>query len=146
MLAFLLLTSKIPMQKRIQDSVKQLYVVRCVIWYYLHNFKNVKNTHGEVLLLVKLQASRCNFTKSNASPSVFFTFFKLYKWYKIAQCTTYSFLQKQLTVYKLFPAERAPSQFFDKVLNMPLLRLLMLTLSRFLKQNLIVQHLFFLDH
>ena len=31
--------------------------MRCVIWYHLHNLKNVKNTHGEVLFLVKLQAS-----------------------------------------------------------------------------------------
>ena len=31
------------------------YVMRCTIWYHLHNFKNVKNTHGGVLLLVKLQ-------------------------------------------------------------------------------------------
>ena len=30
--------------------------MRCVIWYHLYNLKNVKNTHGEVLLLVKLQA------------------------------------------------------------------------------------------
>ena len=28
----------------------------CTIWYHLYNFKNVKNTHGGVLLLVKLQA------------------------------------------------------------------------------------------
>ena len=28
-------------------------------------FKNVKNTHGGVLLLVKLQDQACNFTKSN---------------------------------------------------------------------------------
>ena len=27
-----------------------------MIWYHLYNFKNVKNTHGGVLLLVKLQA------------------------------------------------------------------------------------------
>ena len=33
-------------------------------------FKNVKNTHGGVLLLVKLQAE----AKSNTSPWVFFTF------------------------------------------------------------------------
>ena len=32
------------------------YVVRCAIWYYLYNLKNVKNTHGGVLILVKLQA------------------------------------------------------------------------------------------
>ena len=36
---------------------------------YLYNLKNVKNTHGGVLL--------------------FFTFFNLYKWYQIAQRITY---------------------------------------------------------
>ena len=30
------------------------YVVR---WYHLYNLKNVKNAHGGVLILVKLQAS-----------------------------------------------------------------------------------------
>ena len=30
--------------------------MRCAIWYHLYNLKNVKNTHGEVLILVKLQA------------------------------------------------------------------------------------------
>ena len=29
------------------------YVMRCAIWYHLYNLKNVKNTHGGVLLLVK---------------------------------------------------------------------------------------------
>ena len=27
-------------------------MVRCAIWYYSYNLKNVKNTHGRVLLLV----------------------------------------------------------------------------------------------
>ena len=36
-------------------------VTPCVIWYYLYNLKNVKNTHGEVLLLVKLQADAIYF-------------------------------------------------------------------------------------
>ena len=31
----------------------------------------------EVLLLVKLQAKACNFTKSNALPWMFFTFLKI---------------------------------------------------------------------
>ena len=31
--------------------------MRCAIWYHLYNLKNVKNTNGGVLLLVKLQAS-----------------------------------------------------------------------------------------
>ena len=51
----------------------------CTIWYYLYNLKNVKITHGGVLILEKLYA------KSNTSPWVFFSFFKLYKWYEIAQ-------------------------------------------------------------
>ena len=32
-------------------------VMFCTIWYHLYNFKNVKNTHGGVLLLVKLQTT-----------------------------------------------------------------------------------------
>ena len=31
-------------------------VMFCAIWYHLFNLKNVKNTHGGVLLLVKTQA------------------------------------------------------------------------------------------
>ena len=31
--------------------------MRCLIWYHLCNLKNMKNTHGGVLILVKLQAS-----------------------------------------------------------------------------------------
>ena len=62
----------------------------CPIWYHLYNLKNVNNTHGEVLILVKLQAKSCNFSKINTPPWVFFTFFKLNKWYQIAQRTTYN--------------------------------------------------------
>ena len=40
-----------------------IYILYIYIYIYLYNLKNVKNTHGGVLLLVKLQA--CNFTKSN---------------------------------------------------------------------------------
>ena len=47
--------------------------MRCAIWYHLYNFKNVRDTHGGVLILVKLQASAtCNL-------------YKLYKWHRIAQ-------------------------------------------------------------
>ena len=86
--------------------------MRCAIWYHLYNLKNVKYTHGVVLLLVKLQAfsgirteyremrsispysvrmrgKAYSFTKSNTPPWVFFTFFKLYKWYQIAQHMTF---------------------------------------------------------
>ena len=34
-------------------------------------------------------AEACNFTKINTPPWVFFTFFKLYKWYQVAQRITY---------------------------------------------------------
>ena len=62
--------------------------MRCAIWYHLCNLKNVKNTHGGVVILVKLQAEDCNFTKINTPPLMFFTFFILYKWYQIAQRIT----------------------------------------------------------
>ena len=32
------------------------YVMRSAIWCHSYNLKNVKNTHGGVLLLVKFQA------------------------------------------------------------------------------------------
>ena len=63
--------------------------MRCTIWYHLYNLKNVKNTHGRVLILVKLQAEACNFTKTNILPWVFLMFFKLCKWYQTAQRITF---------------------------------------------------------
>ena len=53
-----------------------LFVIRCATWYHFYNLKNVKNTHERVLILVKLQATACSFTKINTPPLVFFTFFK----------------------------------------------------------------------
>ena len=58
----------------------------CAIWHCLYNLKNVKNTHGGMLLLVN---------KSNTLPWVFLTFFKLHKWYQTAQRTTYVLLTKK---------------------------------------------------
>ena len=55
----------------------KLYQTLCAIWYHLYSLKNMKNNHRGVLLLVKLQAKACNFTKINTSPSVIFTFFKI---------------------------------------------------------------------
>ena len=55
------------------------YETFCSVLNHLCNLKNVKNTHGGVLFLVKLQAKACNVTKSKTPPSVFFfMFFKLY--------------------------------------------------------------------
>ena len=63
------------------ESIVGEYVVHYAIWYHLHNLKNVKNSHGWVLILV-------NFTKINTPPCVFFMFLKLYKCYQIAQRIT----------------------------------------------------------
>ena len=60
-------------------------MLRCAICYHLYKLKNVKNTHGGVLLLVKLQAiSFAQFQErkkhlwmSNTPPWLFFTFFKI---------------------------------------------------------------------
>ena len=38
-----------------------LSVIRCAIWDHLHSLKNVKNTHGGMLLLVKLPAFSLQF-------------------------------------------------------------------------------------
>ena len=48
-------------------------------------FGTMKCVHGGVLLLVKVHTKAYNFPKSYTPPQVFFTFFKLYKWYQIAQ-------------------------------------------------------------
>ena len=50
--------------------------MHCAIWYHLYNFKKVQNTHA-----ILLKATHLHW--------VFFTFFKLYKWYQIAQNITY---------------------------------------------------------
>ena len=75
--------------KALTHRLLTIYMMLCAIWYHSYNLKNVKNTHGRVLLLVKLQAEACNLSKSNTPPWVNFTFFKLYKWYQIAERITY---------------------------------------------------------
>ena len=62
----------------------------CTIWYHLYNFEKVKNSHGGVILLVRLQALTCNFTKSVTPPWVLLLFFKLYKWYQTTQSVSHS--------------------------------------------------------
>ena len=43
-------------QERLQlQRLPVLVHIRCAIWYYLYNLKKVKNTHGAVLLLVKVK-------------------------------------------------------------------------------------------
>ena len=62
-----------------------LFESLCAILCHLYKFENMQNTHGGVILLVKLQVEACDFTKSNTPSWLFFTFFKLYKWYQ--HCT-----------------------------------------------------------
>ena len=38
------------------STSRGVFGMRCAIWYHLCNLKNVENTHGGVLMLVKLQA------------------------------------------------------------------------------------------
>ena len=57
-----------------------LFFMVYAICDHLYNLKAAKNTHGGVLLF---------FTKSNTFKWVFFTFFKLCKWYQIALCVSY---------------------------------------------------------
>ena len=66
-------------------GISFIYVMCCAIWYHVYNLKNVKNTHGRVLVF-------------NTLPWLFFAFFKLYKWYQIAQRITYSKSNKDLDV------------------------------------------------
>ena len=68
----------------ITPSIKTYFTIR----YHLYNRQNVKNTHEGALLIVKWKAVACNFIKSSTAPWVFFTLFKLYKWYQIAQSST----------------------------------------------------------
>ena len=39
-----------------KGGIVYVYVMLCAIWYHLHSSKNVKNTHGGELLLVKTLA------------------------------------------------------------------------------------------
>ena len=65
-------------------SSTSIYVIFCAIWYHLYNLKNVKNTHGGVILLRSCFSRFLNYTNStklrNAlHTSVFWTFEKLKK-------------------------------------------------------------------
>ena len=43
----------------------------------------------------KVAGKACNFIKINTPPWMFYTFFQLYKWYQIAQRTTYNSFSTQ---------------------------------------------------
>ena len=54
---------RVPLQ-----SLEVYYVMHCAIFFHQYNLENVKNAHGGVLLLVKLQTEASNITKSNTPP------------------------------------------------------------------------------
>ena len=80
--------------------------MRYAIWYHFYTSKNMKNTQEGMLFLIKLQALASKFTKSNTPLWVFFTFFKLYRWCKIAQIISYvlTFQYYRIKLAKLFVA------------------------------------------
>ena len=52
----------------------------CNLVLFVHFKKREKHSWR----IANFSTSACNFTKTNTSPWVFFTFFKMYKWYQIA--------------------------------------------------------------
>ena len=56
-----------------------------MIWYHLYNLRNVKNTHGGVLMLLKLQAKPTTLLKLTILHGCLFMFLKLNKWDQIVQ-------------------------------------------------------------
>ena len=54
--------------------------MRRTIWYHLYNLKTMKNTHGELLFLVKSQAKSLQLHEKWYCSMGVLQFFKLYKW------------------------------------------------------------------
>ena len=57
-------------------------------------FGNANSGYFHWIILLRAYMWASSFTKINTPPWVFFTFFKLYKWYRIAHRITYWFIQK----------------------------------------------------
>ena len=75
----------IPVQIQMQVRPFIIGLIIELLNYFQAQLKKLKKKHGGLLLLVKLQVSACNLTKSNTPPWVFFRFLKLYSWCQIAQ-------------------------------------------------------------
>ena len=93
-------------------------------WYHLCYLKNIKSTHGGLLLSVKLYDEVCNFTKCNTRPWVFYTFLKLYKWSQVAQSITYvltpwlyTSVMRRNNKFQLQYLTQSHSQFFHAILK-----------------------------
>ena len=85
--------------------ISALFFILSAIWYHLYNFKNLKNTHGIVILLFKLQVEVSNFNKSITLPWMFLRFLNYTNGSKLRKTShlnhrTKTF--KQRTAHKIF--------------------------------------------
>ena len=89
--------------------------ILCVIWYLFYNLKNVKNNHGEVLLLVKLYAV-----------GYFFEFgLAIYSHIRLINPIKHLWWRFLLEIVAVnYFCKKAPSEIFDRVLSRPLGRIL----------------------
>ena len=69
--------------------ILKVYQIFCSIWYHEYNFKNVKNTHGGMSLLVTLQVY---ITKSNTPWWVFLIFYLIFRTVLSFTCLSHKFL------------------------------------------------------
>ena len=81
-------------------KIAKIFVMLFVICCHLYNFEKVKNTHGVVLLLVKVQA------KVSLHHGLSFTFLNLPKWYQITQNVSNLKVLQSFAIKKLLPFER----------------------------------------
>ena len=70
----------------------------CAIWYHSYNFKKREKHPRRTVTFSKVAG---NFTKSITPSWVFFTFFKLYKWYQIAQSISYDSTEDRCSCHLL---------------------------------------------
>ena len=70
----------------------------CATWYHLYNLKTREKLPWRNVTFSKV----AGFTKSNTPPWVFFTFFKLFKWYQIAQRITSNSIKKSKRFFTEF--------------------------------------------
>ena len=69
----------------------------CKIFHHLCHLKNVKSTHGGLLLLADFRLETATLLKVTLVHGCFSRFFKLYKWYKIAQSIIYNIVNPLAT-------------------------------------------------
>ena len=95
--------------------------MRRAICYPFYNLKNVKNTHGGMLLLVKSEAEACNFTKSNTLPWVFsrfLNFTNVTKLRKASHEVKWSYIYSY-SICQICPTKESVSNHFIRNLSIP---------------------------